>query len=102
MTAALLGLLFIVLIALLAVALGSLTRLIAARIVTPCEEHERLSVAERIARGNALITRELRPDETHPVARTAERADGAVADPGREPRQDLAVRYPEIAAHSLR
>ena len=35
MTAALLGLLFIVLIALLAVALGSLTRLIAARIVTP-------------------------------------------------------------------
>lgn len=102
MTAALLGLLFIVLIALLAVALGSLTRVIAARIVTPREEHERLSVAERIARGNALITRELRPDETHPVARTAERADGAVTDPGRDPRQDLAVRYPEIAAHSLR
>lgn len=102
MTAALLGLLFIVLIAVLAVALGSLTRLIAARIVTPREEHERLSVAERIARGNALITRELRPDGTHPVARTAERPDGAAAEPGREPRQDLAVRFPEIAAHSLR
>ena len=102
MTAALLGLLFIVLIALLAVALGSLTRLIAARIVTPREEHERLSVAERIARWNALIARELRPDGTHPVARTAERTDGAAAEPGREPRQDLAVRLPEIAAHSLR
>lgn len=102
MTAALLGLLFIVLIALLAVALGSLTRLIATRIVTPREEHERLSVAERIARGNALIVRELRPDGTHPVARTAERTDGAAAEPGREPRQDLAVRFPEIAAHSLR
>mgnify|MGYP001124969921 CR=1 FL=1 len=102
MTAALLGLLFIVLIALLAVALGSLTRLIAARIVTPPEEHERLSVAERIGRGNALIARELRPDGTHPVARTAERTDGAAAEPGREPRQDLAVRFPEIAAHSLR
>ena len=102
MTAALLGLLFIVLIALLAVALGSLTRLIAARIVTPREEHERLSVAERIARGNALIARELRPDGTHPVARTAERTDGAAAEPGWEPRQDLAMRFPEIAAHSLR
>lgn len=102
MTAALLGLLFIVLIALLAVALGSLTRLIAARIVTPREEHERLSVAERIARGNALIARELRPDETHPVARTADRALRRVPEPGREPRQDLAVRFPEIAAHSLR
>ena len=102
MTAALLGLLFIVLIALLAVALGSLTRLIAARIVTPREEHERLSIVERIARGNALIARELRPDGTHPVARTAERTDGAAAEPGREPRQDLAVRFPEIAAHSLR
>ena len=102
MTAALLGLLFIVLIAVLAVALGSLTRLLAARIVTPREEHERLSVAERIARGNALIARELRPDGTHPVARTAERTDGAAAEPGREPRQDLAVRFPEIAAHSLR
>ena len=102
MTAALLGLLFIVLIALLAVALGSLTRLIAARIVTPREEHERLSVAERIARGNALIARELRPSGTHPVARTAERTDGAAAEPGWEPRQDLAVRFPEIAAHSLR
>ena len=99
MTAAFLGLLFIVLIA---VALGSLTRLLAARIVTPREEHERLSVAERIARGNALIARELRPDGTHPVARTAERTDGAAAEPGREPRQDLAVRFPEIAAHSLR
>lgn len=102
MTAALLGLLFIVLIAVLAVALGSLTRLLAARIVTPREEHERLSVAERIALGNALIARELRPDGTHPVARTAERTDGAAAEPGREPRQDLAVRFPEIAAHSLR
>ena len=102
MTAALLGLLFIVLIAVLAVALGPLTRLLAARIVTPREEHERLSVAERIARGNALIARELRPDGTHPVARTAERTDGAAAEPGREPRQDLAVRFPEIAAHSLR
>lgn len=102
MTAAFLGLLFIVLIAVLAVALGSLTRLLAARIVTPREEHERLSVAERIALGNALIARELRPDGTHPVARTAERTDGAAAEPGREPRQDLAVRFPEIAAHSLR
>ena len=102
MTAAFLGLLFIVLIAVLAVALGSLTRLLAARIVTPREEHERLFVAERIARGNALIARELRPDRTHPVARTAERTDGAAAEPGREPRQDLAVRFPEIAAHSLR
>lgn len=102
MTAAFLGLLFIVLIAVLAVALGSLPRLLAARIVTPREEHERLSVAERIALGNALIARELRPDGTHPVARTAERTDGAAAEPGREPRQDLAVRFPEIAAHSLR
>lgn len=102
MTAALLGLLFIVLIALLAVALGSLTRLIAARIVTPREEHERLSVAERIARGNALIARELRPDQTHPVARTADPAPRRVPEPGPEPRQDLAVRFPEIAAHSLR
>lgn len=102
MTAALLGLALIVLIAVVTVALGSLSRLIAARIAAPREEHEDLSGAERIALGNSLIARDLRPDATHPVARTAPH-EGASADvPGLAPRQDLAVHFPEIAAHALR
>ena len=109
MTAALLGLALIVLIAVLAVALGSLTRLLAVRLATPRDERRArdrdLSVAERIALGNSLIARDLRPDGTHPVARTAEqaeRADEAAAASETAPRQDLAVHYPTIAAHALR
>lgn len=102
MTAALLGLALIVLIAVVTVALGSLSRLLAARIVTPREELERRSASERIALGNSLITRELRPDGVHPVAGTAPRTGAAGPGPDRDPRQDLAVHYPVIAAHVLR
>ncbi|AXK46487.1 hypothetical protein [Brachybacterium saurashtrense] len=106
MTAALLGLALIVLIAVAAVTLGALTRLLAVRLATPRAQRraaeQDLSLAERIVLGNSYITRELRPDGTHPVARTAPKTGVDVAGPGREPRQDLAVRFPDIAAHMLR
>lgn len=106
MTAALLGLALIVLIAVVTVALGSLTRLLAARIVAPREERDGrardLSLAERIALGDALIARDLRPDETHPVARLAPH-DGEIPDvPEAVARRDLAVQFPTIASHALR
>ena len=104
MNAALLGLALIVLIAVVTVALGSLTRLLAARIATPREERRGrdLSIAERIALGDELIARDLLPDETHPVARLAPH-DGEVPDvPETAPHQDLAARFPTIASHALR
>ena len=106
MTAALLGLALIVLIAVVTVVLWSLTRLLAVRLAAPRDQRRArdcdLSVARRIALGNSLIARDLRPDGTHPVARAAEHADEAAAAPESRPRQDLAVRYPPIASHALR
>ncbi|MGP5716910.1 hypothetical protein ACTXO9_13615 [Brachybacterium tyrofermentans] len=103
MTSALIGLFLILLIAVVTVAVGALTRLLAARIVGPrSPADDPLTPLERIALGNEIIARDLQPDDTHPIARTASRdarpgwADGPVQ------RQDLAVRYPEIAAHALR
>jgi hypothetical protein len=102
MTSALTGLALILLIAVVTVALGALARLLAARLVTPRAEHSELSLAERVARGDALVARELRPDGVHPVARAVPPTGEAPAAPGPEPRRDLAVHYPEIAAHALR
>lgn len=103
MTSALLGLAVILLIALTSVALGALTRLLAARIVrSDTQEHRELTALERIALGNELIARDLEPDSTRPVARTAAR-DAQVhgADPAlQEP--DLALRYYFPATHALR
>lgn len=103
MLSALIGLFLIVLIAVLTVALGAAARLLAARIVGPRSPSDApLTPLERIAMGNEIIARDLQPDDTHPIARTAARdarigwADGPVQ------RQDLAVRFPEIAAHALR
>ncbi|HJG50564.1 MAG TPA: hypothetical protein K8U89_00660 [Brachybacterium faecium] len=107
MTSALLGLALILAIASGAVALGALSRLLAARIVRPdAAAHRELTLADRVALGNALIARDLQPDDLHPVARTSPHgatpqgvpcgADGPVQ------RQDLALRYPAVAAHSLR
>lgn len=102
MTAALLGLALILLIAVLAVALGALARLLAVRIATPPERRAGLSVTERIALGDSFVARDLSPDETHPIARTAECTDRVADEPAAEPRQDLAVRFPSIASHALR
>ncbi|WP_193103816.1 hypothetical protein [Brachybacterium sp. FME24] len=118
MTSALLGLALILLIAIVAVLLGALTRLLAARIVASgvprdgSGEHARrggrdrggvlLTPLDRIALGNEIIARDLRPDDTHPIARTAPRDARAGWVDAPMQRQDLAVRYPEIAAHALR
>lgn len=108
MVSALIGIALILLIALGTVALGSLTRLLAARIAAPrALEEIPLTPLERIALGNEIIARDLQPDDIHPVARTAAPgalARGAHADAANAlvQRQDLAVRYPEIAAHALR
>lgn len=103
MLSVLIGLALILLIAVVTVALGAFARLLAARIVGPRSPADApLTPLERIALGNEIIARDLQPDDTHPVVRTASRdarigwADGPVQ------RQDLAVRYPEIAAHALR
>lgn len=100
MTSALIGLALIVLIAVVTVALGALTRLLASRIVAPRELHDvPLTPLERLALGNEAIARDLQPDDVHPVARTAARE----AEPRRADRpvqrQDLAVRHPELVAH---
>jgi hypothetical protein len=103
MTSALLGLALILVIALVTVALGALSRLLAARIITPRDgRRTSLSPRDRLMLGNAIIARDLQPDSTHPVARTA--PHGAEADwvDGPLQRQDLAIRYPEVAAHALR
>lgn len=103
MTSALIGLALIVLIALVTVVLGALTRLLAARIIAP-REHGRalLSPLDRVALGNEIIARDLQPDDTHPVARTAPRDARTAWVDGPPQRQDLAVRYPDIATHALR
>ncbi|HEX7349796.1 hypothetical protein [Brachybacterium sp.] len=103
MTSALLGLALILLIALSAVVLGALSRLLAARILRRSPQaHRDLTVLDRIALGNELIARDLQPDSTHPVARTAPRDAGADWVDGPLQRQDLALRHPEIASHALR
>ncbi|MGP5640972.1 hypothetical protein ACTXPS_16205 [Brachybacterium tyrofermentans] len=103
MSSALIGLALILLIAVVTVALGALTRLLAARIVGPRSLSDApLTPLERIALGNEIIARDLQPDDTHPIARTASRDARAGWADGPVQRQDLAVRYPEIAAHALR
>ncbi|ATG53422.1 hypothetical protein CFK41_00500 [Brachybacterium ginsengisoli] len=108
MTSALIGLALILLIAVVTVALGALTRLLAARIIAPeaPADGRPLTPLERIALGNEIIARDLQPDDTHPVARTADRAadhgPATAYDDRPMLRQDLALRYPSIAAHSLR
>lgn len=107
MTSALTGLALIVLIAAVTVALGALTRLLAARIITPRSlESTPLTPLERIALGNEAIARDLQPDDTHPVARTA--AQMAAGDAweirgdGSAPEPELAHRYFFAATHGLR
>ncbi|MGP9843719.1 hypothetical protein [Brachybacterium sp. 107] len=103
MLSALIGLAPILLIAVVTVALGALTRLLAARIVGPRSPVDApLTPLERIALGNEIIARDLQPDGTHPVARSAARDARIGWVDGPVQRQDLAVRYPEIAAHALR
>lgn len=103
MTSALLGLTFIVLIALVSVALGALTRLLAVRLVRadPCE-HRDLTAADRIALGNEMIARDLQPDSIHPVARTAAHHTGADLIHDLMHRPELAMRHPRSAARALR
>lgn len=100
MTSALIGLALILLIAVVTVALGALTRLLASRALAPRELRDApLTPLQRIALGNEAIARDLQPDDVHPVARTASRE----ADPARAHRpirrQDLAVRHPELVAY---
>lgn len=103
MTSALLGLAFIILIAVVTVALGALTRLLAARLVrTDPGEHRDLSIADRLALGNETIARDLQPDDLHPVARTAARDTGAELAHELMHRPELAVRHPRSAARALR
>ncbi|MGP9536584.1 hypothetical protein ACT3SP_01135 [Brachybacterium sp. AOP43-C2-M15] len=114
MLSVLIGIALILLIASVTVALGALTRLLAARIIAPRpRSHGLLTPLDRIALGNETIARDLQPDDLRPIARTAERrtgsswADGSIwADApsfrGAAPSEDLAVRYPGIAAHALR
>lgn len=103
MTSALIGLALILLIAAATVALGMLSRLLAARIVGPStRDDDPLTPLERLSLGNELIARDLQPDSTHPVARTAARdarvqgGERSLQDP------DLALRYCFPAAHALR
>ena len=106
MTAALLGLALIVLIAVVTVVLGSLTRLLAVRLAAPRDQRRArdcdLSVARRIALGNSLIARDLRPDGTPPVARAAAPAAAAAAAAAARARAGPGRRYPPIASHALR
>lgn len=103
MTSALIGLALIVLIALITVVLGALTRLLAARIIATRQHgHAPLSPLDRVALGNEIIARDLQPDDTHPVARTDPRNSQTAWADGPLQRQDLTVRYPGIAAHALR
>lgn len=103
MTSALTGLVLILLIAVVTVALGVLTRLLAARLIAPRELRDApLTPRERIALGNEAIARDLQPDDVHPVARTASRETGAARAPHSVEHQDLALRHPEIAASILR
>ncbi|WP_114853987.1 hypothetical protein [Brachybacterium sp. YJGR34] len=79
MTSALTGLVLIVLLAVLAVVLGGLTRLLASAIAGPAGHgagRDR-SWAARIASADALVARELRPDATQPMARIAPEGGGA-------------------------
>ena len=107
MTSALTGLVLLLAIVVLTVALGALTRLLAAWIAAPrgSARGPRGSVPatalERIAVGSALIARDLRPDSTHPVARTAE--PGARPDRAAEEaaQRELARRYFFAATHRL-
>lgn len=103
MTSALIGLLLILLIAAVTVALGALTRLLAARVVAPRELRDApLTPRERIALGNEAIARDLQPDDIHPVARTASSEAGAARAAHPVQHQDLALRHPEVAAYILR
>lgn len=107
MTSVLIGLALILLIAVVTVALGAATRLLAVRIIAPRQPADGpLTPLDRLALGNEIIARDLQPDDTHPVARTAERAAGhgpaAVHGEQPMPRQDMALRYPTITAHGLR
>lgn len=102
MLSALLGLALILVIAAVTVALGALSRLLAARIVGPgTRDGAPLTPLDRIALGNELIARDLQPDSTHPVARTAAR--DALPDARAEPTGQLepAQRYFFAAPHGL-
>lgn len=103
--AVLLGLSLILLIAVLAVALGALSRLLAARIVRPAPAaHRELTLVDRIMLGNELVVRDLQPDSTHPVARTASR-DARASREGITPADQelaLAQRYYFVSSHGLR
>lgn len=107
MTSALTGSALILLIAVVTVALGAFTRLLAARIIAPRSlESVPLTPLERIALGNEAIARDLQPDDTHPVARTAARpavgAAGTVSGDGSAQEPELAHRYFFAATHGLR
>lgn len=109
MTSALTGIVLLLAIVVLTVALGALTRLLAAWIAAPrgrgSARGPRGSVPatalDRIAVGNALIARDLHPDSTHPVARTAE--PGACPDRAAEEaaQRELTQRYFFAATHRL-
>ncbi|MGO1227242.1 hypothetical protein ACT3SQ_00670 [Brachybacterium sp. AOP42-C2-15] len=103
MTSALIGLALILLIALVAVGLGTLTRLLASRIIAPRSlESTPLTPLERIALGNEAIARDLQPDSTHPVARTAARDAGTRIGDRPAQEHELAERYFFAATHGLR
>lgn len=102
MTAALLSLALLVLIPLVTIALGAATRLLAAWIVTPREEHAALRPGDRLLRGNALVVRELQPDGTHPTARLATFVEPPEPSPAHHPRLDLVADHPVLAGHGLR
>lgn len=102
MTSALLGLALILAIAAVTVALGALSRLLAARIVGPSTPGGApLTPLDRIALGNELIARDLEPDSTHPVARTAAQDARTGAREGSLQQLEPAQRYFFAAAHGL-
>lgn len=103
MTSALIGLVLILVIAAVTVALGALSRLLAARIVGPSTRDDApLTPLERLSLGNELIARDLQPDSTHPVARTAAREAHARSGAGSPQELELAQRYFFTATHGLR
>lgn len=110
MTSVLIGLALLLALVVATVALGALTRLLAAWIAGPsgrasrheggCEEPP-ITVLARIALGNELIARDLQPDATHPVARTADPEPRPVRTDGEAAERELARRYFFVATHRL-
>lgn len=103
MTSALIGLALILLISVVTVALGALSRLLASWIAGPSTRADGpLTPLERVTLGNELIVHDLEPDSVHPVARTAARDGWSVSGGGSRRELERDHLYFFAATHGLR